>query len=38
TGLYNVADFIREFPENKESHVHQFNLSNLDRTRLLYIW
>ncbi|MGM9905839.1 MAG: 2',3'-cyclic-nucleotide 2'-phosphodiesterase, partial [Lactobacillus sp.] len=38
TGLYNVADFIREFPENEKSHVHQFNLSKLDRTRLLHIW
>ena len=38
TGLYNVADFLREFPENEKQHVHQFNLSKLDRTRLLHIW
>lgn len=38
TGLYNVADFVKEFPENKQQHVHQFNLSKLDPTRLLHIW
>lgn len=38
TGLYNVADFLKEFPENKNQHVHQFNLSKLDPTRLLHIW
>ena len=38
TGLYNVADFVKEFPENKKQHVHQFNLSKLDPTRLLHIW
>lgn len=38
TGLYNVADFVKEFPENENQHVHQFNLSKLDRTRLLHIW
>ena len=38
TGLYNVADFIKEFPENPKQHVHQFNLSKLDATRLLHIW
>ncbi|MFK3588298.1 AAA family ATPase [Lactobacillus sp. 23-2] len=38
TGLYNVADFLQEFPENEKQHVHQFNLSKLDRTRLLHIW
>ena len=34
----NVADFIKEFPENPKQHVHQFNLSKLDATRLLHIW
>ncbi len=38
TGLYNVADFLREFPESKQQHVHQFNLSKLDAKRLLHIW
>lgn len=38
TGLFNVADFVKEFPVNKNQHVHQFNLSNLDPTRLLHIW
>lgn len=38
TGLYNVADFVKEFPENKKQHMHQFNLSKLDPTRLLHIW
>lgn len=38
TGLFNVADFVKEFPPNKKQHVHQFNLSNLDPTRLLHIW
>ena len=35
---YNVADFIKKFPENSKQHVHQFNLSKLDPTRLLHIW
>lgn len=38
TGLYNVADFLREFPASKKQHVHQFNLCRLDPTRLLHIW
>ncbi|KAA9257365.1 AAA family ATPase [Lactobacillus jensenii] len=38
TGLYNLADFVKEFPENKQQHVHQFNLSKLDNSRLLHIW
>ncbi|MBP2058845.1 putative kinase [Lactobacillus colini] len=38
TGLYNVADFVKEFPENEKPHVHQFNLSKIDPTRLLHIW
>ncbi len=38
TGLINVADFLKKIPENKESHVHQFNLSKIDATRLLHIW
>ncbi len=38
TGLFNVADFLQPFPENKQQHVHQFNLSKLDATRLLHIW
>lgn len=38
TGLYNVADYLRPFPENKHPHVHQFNLSKLDHGRLLHIW
>lgn len=38
TGLYNVADYLQVFPENKHSHVHQFNLSKLDHHRLLHIW
>ncbi len=38
TGLYNVADFVKEFPENEHQHVHQFNLSKIDSTRLLHIW
>lgn len=38
TGLFNVADFVKEFPENAKQHVHQFNLSKLDPTRLLHIW
>ena len=38
TGLYNVADFVKEFPENEHQHVHQFNLSKIDPTRLLHIW
>lgn len=38
TGLFNVADYLKEFPENEEQHVHQFNLSKLDSKRLLHIW
>ncbi|HCX40638.1 MAG TPA: 2',3'-cyclic-nucleotide 2'-phosphodiesterase [Lactobacillus acetotolerans] len=38
TGLYNLADFVKEFPENKQQHVHQFNLSKLQPNRLLHIW
>lgn len=38
TGLFNVADFVKEFPENPKQHVHQFNLSKLDADRLLHIW
>lgn len=38
TGLFNVADFVKEFPENPKQHVHQFNLSKLDASRLLHIW
>lgn len=38
TGLFNVADYLKEFPENEEQHVHQFNLSKLDPERLLHIW
>ncbi|MDO4912579.1 MAG: AAA family ATPase [Lactobacillus sp.] len=38
TGLYNVADFMKDIPESKKPVVHQFNLSKLDKTRLLYIW
>lgn len=38
TGLYNIGDFVKEFPENKHQHVHQFNLSKIDPTRLLHIW
>lgn len=38
TGLYNIADFVKEFPENEHQHVHQFNLSKIDPTRLLHIW
>lgn len=38
TGLYNIADFVKEFPENEHQHVHQFNLSKIDSTRLLHIW
>lgn len=38
TGLFNVADYLKEFPENEQQHVHQFNLSKLDPTRLLHIW
>lgn len=38
TGLFNVADFLKEFPENRQQHVHQFNLSKLDPSRLLHIW
>ena len=32
------ADFVKEFPENEHQHVHQFNLSKIDPTRLLHIW
>ena len=38
TGLFNVGDFVQEFPENEHPHVHQFNLSKIDSTRLLHIW
>jgi predicted kinase len=38
TGLYNVADFVQSFPPSAKPHVHQFNLCNLDATRLLHIW
>ncbi|MDF7639392.1 AAA family ATPase [Lactobacillus sp. ESL0791] len=38
TGLYNVTDFVREFPESESQHVHQFNLSKLQSDRLLHIW
>lgn len=38
TGLYNVADFVQQFPPSKKQHVHQFNLCNLDHERLLHIW
>ncbi|MDY6043729.1 MAG: 2',3'-cyclic-nucleotide 2'-phosphodiesterase, partial [Lactobacillus johnsonii] len=33
-----IADFVKEFPENEHQHVHQFNLSKIDPTRLLHIW
>lgn len=38
TGLYNVADFLKDYPVNEQSHVHQFDLEHIDAKRLLYIW
>lgn len=38
TGLLNLADFVKEFPENENQHVHQFNLSKIKSDKLLYIW
>lgn len=38
TGLVNLADFMELYPQSKQQHVHQFNLTKLQPDRLLHIW
>lgn len=38
TGLVNLLDFMKDFPQNEKQNVHQFNLSKMRRDQVLKIW
>lgn len=38
TGLVNLLDFMKDFPENEKSNVRQFNLEKMNRQRVMKIW
>lgn len=38
TGLVNLTDFVKDFPESENPSVHQFNLTKMMRDKVLKIW